>query len=198
MPSSKAPESPLVVAARELTEQLARFEAQSDELSRLNINSDKALQRARQGLEASSTHEAGLARALRAFADAMQGVQQTQQRCVEVTANTAGRIAARQAERAELQSRLAALGENARQVSAPVAELAGQGAAESGALLGSLQEVERRLEGVIAEAGELCELSRAGGWTDLERDTQGLREQLQALRNRVLLMRRKLADTAPS
>ncbi len=198
MASNKASETPLVVAARELTDQLARFESQSEELSRLNINSDKALQRARQGLEASSTHEGALARALRAFADAMQGVQQTQQRCVELTATTAGRIAARQAERGELQARLAALGENARLVSAPVADLATQGAAESGALLGSLQEVERRLEGVITEASELCELSRSGDWTDLERDTQGLREQLQALRNRVLLMRRKLADSAPS
>lgn len=197
MASTKAPESPLVVAARELTEQLARFESQSQELSRLDINSDKALTRARQGLEACSTHEAALARALRAFAEAMQGVQATQQRCVDVTATTAGRIAARQAERMELQSRLAALGERARQVSEPVTQLAG-GGAESGALIGSLQEVERRLEGVIADATALCELSRAGDWADLERDTQGLRDQLQALRNRVLLMRRKLADSAPS
>ncbi|RYZ09059.1 MAG: hypothetical protein EOO73_04640 [Myxococcales bacterium] len=197
MAPNKAPESPLVLAARELTEQLARFESQSEELSRLAINSDKALTRACHGLEACSTHEAGLARALRAFAEAMQGVQATQQRCVEVTATTAARIAARQAERMELQTRLAALGESARQVSEPVTQLAGSGA-ESGALLGSLQEVERRLEGVIAEATALSEQSRAGDWSDLERDTQGMREQLQSLRNRVLLMRRKLADSAPS
>ncbi|MDF3070126.1 MAG: hypothetical protein K0R38_5727 [Polyangiaceae bacterium] len=197
MASSKAPESPLVTAARELTEQLARFEAQSEDLSRLTINSDKALQRARQGLEACAGHEGALSRALRAFAEAMQGVQATQQRCVEVTATTAGRIAARQAERAELQSRLATLGESARQVSAPVAELAERGV-ESASLIGSLQEVERRLDGVIAEAAALWELSRAGDWADLERDTQGMRDQLQALRNRVLLMRRKLADSAPS
>lgn len=197
MASNKAPESPLVLAARELTEQLARFAAQSEELSRLTINSDKALARARQGLEACSTHEAALARALRAFAEAMQGVQLTQQRCVDVTAATAGRIAARQTERVELQSRLAALGESARLVSEPVTQLAA-GGEDPGALLGSLQEVERRLDAVIVEATTLSELSRAGDWADLERETQGSREQLQALRNRVLLMRRKLADSAPS
>ena len=197
MATNKAPESPLVSAARELTEQLARFESQSEELSRLTINSDKALSRARQGLEACSTHESALARALRAFAEAMQGVQATQQRCVEVTATTASRIAARQAERFELQTRLAALGESARQVSEPVTQLSG-GGADPVTLLGSLQEVERRLEGVISEAAALGELARAGEWADLERDTHGLREQLQALRNRVLLMRRKLADSAPS
>jgi chromosome segregation ATPase len=197
VPSAKAPDSPLVTAARELTEQLARFEAQSSELSRLAIDSDKALQRARQGLEACSAHEAALARALHAFAEAMQGVQVTQQRCVDLTATTAGRIAQRQAERVELQQRLAALGESARQVSAPFVELSRDGA-ESGALLGSLHEVERRLAAVIADAATLAELSRAGDWQDLERDTESLRQQLQALRNRVLLMLRKLADSAPS
>lgn len=196
MASHKASESPLVVAARELTEQLARFEAQSNDLSRLAIDSDKSLQRARQGLEACSTHEAALARALLAFAEAMRGVQATQQRCVDVTATTAGRIAARHAERAELQTRLATLGENARQVSAPVTELVARGA-DSGALRG-LQEVEQRLEGVLIETTALCEASRDGDWADLERDTQSLREQLQALRNRVGLMRRRLADSAPS
>jgi chromosome segregation ATPase len=196
--NTKGSESPLVAASRELTEQLARFESQSSELSRLTVNSDKALHRARQGLETCATHEAALARALRAFAEAMQGVQATQQRCVEVTAATAARIAARQEERVELQIRLATLGENARQVSAPVTDLVENGADESGALLGSLQEVERRLGGVIAEAGALCEAARAGDWTDLERDTQGLREQLQSLKNRVGLMRTKVAHTAPS
>lgn len=198
MAAPKAPESPLVVAARQLTEHLSRFEAQSEELNRLSINSDKSLARARQGLEACSTHEAALAKALRAFADAMQGVQQTQQRCVENTAEVARRIAARQSERMDLQQQLAALGESARLVSEPVADLAGRGAAEAGDLLNPLQEVERRLDGVIDNATALAEQSRAGGWTDLERDTQSLREQLQALRNRVLLMRRKLANTAPS
>lgn len=197
MPTSKAPESPLVAAARELTEQLARFEAQSSELGRLALDSDKALERARQGLEACSSHEAALARALHAFAQAMQGVQVTQQRCVDVTAAAAGRIAQRQTERAELQRRLAALGESARQVSAPFVEPSRDGA-ESGALLGSLHEVERRLSSVIADAATLSELARAGDWQDLERDTQGLRQQLQSLRNRVLLMLRKLADSAPS
>jgi homoserine acetyltransferase len=51
---------------------------------------------------------------------------------------------------------------------------------------------------VIADANGLCEAARADEWHDLERDTQSLREQLQALRNRVLLMRRKLSQIAAS
>lgn len=198
MAKSNAPESPLLSAARQLADDLTRFESISLELSRLSINSEKSLQRARQSLQACSEHEASLAQSLQAFARAMQSMQETQQRCVELTADATQRIATRLAERSQLQSRLATLGESARAVSAPVAELVERGATDSNDLLLPLQEVERRLEAVIAEGAELCELSRAGDWSDLERDTHALREQLQALRNRVMLMRRNLANTAPS
>ncbi len=198
MSTNKSPESPLLAAARQLAEDLNRFETLSSELNRLAINSEKSLQRARQGLEACSAHEGTLAQSLRTFAEAMQSMQLLQQRCMDVTAEAAQRIAARSAERGQLQERLAVLAENARAVSTPVSELAERGATESGELLLPLQEVEKRLEAVIAEASELCSLSQAGNWGDLERETQSLREQLQSLRNRVLLMRRKLANVAPS
>lgn len=198
MAKSNAPESTLLSAARRLADDLSRFESLSLELSRLSINSEKSLQRARQSLEACSEHETVLAQSLQQFAQAMQGMQETQQRCVELTGEAAQRITTRLAERTQLQTRLASLGENARAVSAPVAELVERGATESSDLLLPLQEVERRLDAVIAEAGELCELAQVGDWSDLSRDTQALRDQLQALRNRVMLMRRKLANTAPS
>ena len=198
MAKSNAPESSLLSAARRLADDLTRFESLSLELSRLSINSEKSLQRARQSLQSCSEHETVLAQSLHQFAQAMQGMQETQQRCVELTAEAAQRIAARLAERTQLQVRLGSLGESARAVSAPVAELVERGATESNDLLLPLQEVERRLDAVINEAAELCELAQAGDWSDLSRDTQTLREQLQALRNRVMLMRRKLANTAPS
>jgi len=195
---SKNTDSPLVAAARQLDSDLRRFEELSAELGRGAINSEKSLQRARQALEACSAHEGKLAGSLSIFAQAMQGVQQTQHACMDATAQAAKRIAERHAERTTLQDRLAKLGESARAVSAPVADLGELTGAASGQILEPLAEVERRLEAVIAEATVLCEVSREGDWTDLERDTQSLREQLQALRNRVLLMRRKLSSAAPS
>jgi DNA repair exonuclease SbcCD ATPase subunit len=195
---SKSTESPLIAAVSQLDADLRRFEQLSLELGRSPINSEKSLQRARQALEACSSHETKLAESLRAFAEAMQGVQKIQHACMDATAQAAKRISERHAERAQLQDRLAALGESARAVSAPVTELPESDGSPSSQMLGPLGEVERRLEAVIAEASELCELSRQGDWADLERDTQSLREQLQALRNRVLLTRRKLVSDAPS
>ena len=195
---SKKTETPLLAAAQALDDDLSRFQALSGDLTRGHINSEKSLQRARQVLEACSVHETKLAESLRAFARAMQGVQEAQHACMQATAEAAQRIAERHAARLALQERIARLGESARAVSAPVAELPEAGGNASTEILASLGEVERRLEAVIDEASAACTLAEQGDWTDLLRDTQSLREQLQSLRNRVLLMRRKLGGAAPS
>jgi chromosome segregation ATPase len=195
---SKSNESPLLAAARALADDVARFETLSLELSRMDLNSDKALQRARSGLEACSAHETKLATSLRGFAEAMQAMQDSQRRSMELTAEAAARVRKRQQERAELQQRLIELGARAREVSEPVAQLFASTGEGSPDLLAPLAEVERRLDAVIDDAAAVCELARQGDWSDMERDTQSLREQLQALRNRVLLMRRKLSNDAPS
>jgi hypothetical protein len=195
---SKVQESRLVMAARQLTDELERFEALSAELGRVAINSDKALHRARQGLEACAEHEAKLAESLRGFAQAMQDTQAAQVRCMELASAAAARVQQRQEQRAELQRRVAVLGQNAREVSAPVASLPENPEGASSDTLGALQEVERRLDAVIAEASEVCDTAQRDDWNDLQRDTQALQQQLQALRNKVLLLRRKLAQTAAS
>ena len=195
---SKATESPLVAAARLLADDLSRFEALSTEVGRQAINSEKSLQRARQGLLACAEHESKLAESLRSFALAMQSVQTTQHRCMDLTAAAAQRIQERQQQRADLQERLVLLGEKAREVSTPVAALPEASDALSGDMLDPLQEVERRLDAIIAEAAEVCALAQRDDWGDVERDTRSLEQQLQAVRNRVLLFRRKLSETAPS
>lgn len=195
---SKSTESPLLIAARALSDDLQHFEQLSAELGRLVINSEKTLQRARKGLQECSEHEAKLAESLRGFAGAMQAMQAMQQRCMEQTALATERVRQRQEERAQLQQRLHSLGDNARDVSAPVAALAEGSEGAANDALGPLQEVARRLELVIAEATEVTELARQGEWADLERDTHSLEQQLQAARNRVLIGLRRLAQDAPS
>jgi hypothetical protein len=195
---SKVQESPLVIAARQLALELERFETLSAELGRMAINSDKSLQRARHGLEACAEHEDKLALSLQGFAQALQQTQAAELRCIEAARAAAGRVQERQTQRADLRRRLAELGENARQVSAPVASLPEGSAGMSSDMLGPLQEVERRLDAVIAEAGEVYDTAQRDDWNDLQRDTQALQHQLQALRNKILLLRRKLAQTAAS
>jgi hypothetical protein len=128
----------------------------------------------------------------------MQSVQTTQHRCMDLTATAAQQIQARQEQRAKLEERLARLGERAREVSAPVAALSESSESPSAAMLGSLEEVERRLDAVIQDAADVCALARQDDWADVERDTRALEQQLHALRNRVLLFRRKLSKEAPS
>ncbi|HKY35161.1 MAG TPA: hypothetical protein VJN18_04410 [Polyangiaceae bacterium] len=192
---NKKVESPLLIAAKALSDDLSRFEALSTELGHLSINSQKSLQRAGQSLEACSVHEAKLAESLGAFAQAMQHLHLTQQRCMEQAAAAAEHVRKRQLERAGLEERLALLGQKAREISLPMPE---PSTALSSELLGPLEQLEQRLSELVSEVGEVCELAQNQDWQDLTRETQSLREQLQALRNRVLLSRRKLAQNKPS
>lgn len=195
---SKPNESPLLAAARALSDDLEHFEKLSLELSRLVINSDKSLQRARRGLLECSEHEAKLAESLRGFAAAMQGVQTSQQRCLQQTATATERVQKRQEQRAQLQERLLRLSQKASEVTAPADSLPDAPGSEAADLLAPLHEIVRRLELVIAEAGEVSELARADDWADVERDTRSLEQQLLATKNRIQLSLRKVAQEAPS
>jgi len=194
---SKTTDTPLLAAARALADDVTRFETLSVELARLPLNSEKSLQRARQALQACSEHETKLASSLRGFAEAMQALQESQRQSMDRTAEAAQRVQKRQEQRSELERRVAQLGSQARDVSQPVSSLV-EAPGGSPDVLAPLAEVGRRLDAVIDDAGSVYELARQGEWSDLERETQSLREQLQALRNRVLLMRRKLSSEAAS
>ena len=185
-------------AAERLEQELARFEELVAELGR-PLNSDKSLQRARQALESCSRSEARLAEHLHGFANAMQTLQARQQRCMELVRAGADHIQARHVERTALLERVAALGTSAREVSEPLTAI-GEDAwsNESPELLASVREVSTRLETVIAEADRVAEAAQAADWTDIARDAHALKQQLQAVRNRVLLGQRKLAARAPS
>jgi hypothetical protein len=195
---TKSTESPLLAATRALSDDLERFEKLSGELSRLVINSDKALQRAARGLLECSEHETKLAESLRGFAQAMQAMQASQQRCMEQTTLATERVRQRQQQRAQLQERLLLLSQNAGDISNLAGALPESSTDASADLLSRLQAVAERLELVIAEAGEVCQLAHDEDWTDVERDTQSLKQQLLAAKNRVRLSLSKLAENAPS
>jgi predicted nuclease with TOPRIM domain len=116
---------------------------------------------------------------------------------MELAAEAAARIQQRHEQRVALFERVAALGSRAKEVSAPIAELA-EGSSLSNEMLSSIQEVARRLDTVIEEAGQVANLAKEDDWTDIARDAEGLQQQLQAVKNRVLMSQRKLASQAPS
>lgn len=197
-PMDKKNAQPLTDAATHIEEQLSHFERLLAELAR-PISTEKALHRARVALEECSTCEEKLAGHLTEFAQAIQSIQERQQRCMELLNERANQVQARHVDRSTLIERMAQLGQRTSEVSKPIASL-GDSAWEAVTpdLLASVGEVSTRLESAIDEAGQILSTARDADWTDLARDADSLRQQLQSVRNQLLLGQRKLASRAPS
>jgi len=194
----KKPDAALSKAASDLEAELARLEDTLDEL-KSPITSEKALLRAGQRLEQCSACEERLAGLLQNFAQAMIGMQERQQRCMEILAERADGVQARHADRNQLIERINQLGQRASQISSPIASLDESAwASPTSELLSSLAELNSRLESVIEEAGEVAASARQSDWNDVARDADTLKQQLQSARSRLLLGQRQLASRAPS
>jgi exonuclease VII small subunit len=197
--NKKSPDS-LATAVVAFEAELRHFEETVAELNRVSVNSDKTLHRAKNALEACSESEQRLACLLRDFVTAMQAAQAKQQLCMDAALQGARRIQARNEARNALLERVAQLGERAREVNEPIAALMVEGGAPTGAaeLLASLQEVGTRMDSVIADCTAVAASAREDEWTDIARDADTLKQQLQAARNKVLVTQRNVASRAPS
>lgn len=197
--STKTTIGPLTAAAAALEDELRRYEETSAELTQAALTSEKTLQRARKVLEECASHQERLAKLLPELAEAMQTLQEKQQACMEATARGTTRIKERFEVRSLLLQRVAALGQRAQDVSGPVAALVGAPEERTAAeLLQTLEDVAARTEAVIAEAASVQEAAEGAGWQDIARDTDALRQQLMAARNKLLVAQRSVAARAPS
>jgi chromosome segregation ATPase len=195
---NKKIDSPLTEAANSIEQELSQFEKLLQELSR-PITTEKALQRAGVSLEECTSSEERLASHLTAFGEAIQGIQARQQRCMEVLNERAAQVHSRHLDRAALVERMASLGKSTSEIIQPIASLEEAAwTAVTPELLASVGEVSARLEEAIADAGDIASAARASDWSDLARDADALKQQLQSVRNQVLLGQRKLASRAPS
>lgn len=195
---NKNSETPLTDASGQIEEELSRLEKLLHELSR-PVSTDKALQRARISLEECSSSEERLASHLTVFAQAIQGIQARQQQCMETLSERVSQIQERHSDRSVLVERMALLGARTGEISKPFAALQDTAWTEvTPELLASVGEVSARLEDAIGEAGQISSSARESDWSDLARDADALKQQLQAVRNQVLIGQRKLASQAPS
>lgn len=195
---NKKSETPLSDAAGQIEEELSSLEKLLHELSR-PISTDKALQRARLSLEGCSSSEERLAGHLTAFAQAIQDIQTRQQQCMEALGERVKQVQERHADRSALVERMATLGVRTSEISKPMVALQESAWSEvTPELLASVGEVSARLEDAIGEAGQISSSARESDWADLARDADALKQQLQAVRNQVLIGQRKLASQAPS
>jgi hypothetical protein len=191
---------PLSLAAAALEAELGRYEQLVRDLGGTTITSDKTLQRARRSLEDCGSLEQSLSAALQGFAQAMQATQDRQQSCMEATVAAARRVEARFHARGALLERMKVLGERAREINEPVVAAINAGADGGAAepLLSTLQTASDLTASIISDAEALQRAAKDDDWVDIERDTDALKQQLQAARNKILAAQRQVASRSPS
>jgi chromosome segregation ATPase len=200
MAASKRADGPLVRAASALETDLARYEEQIAEATRLVIASEKGLMHSKTILEACAETERKMRDHLQALASAMHELQMRQQTCVEETVATAKRIEERIHDRAALLERFGALGARAREVDEPVKvvmQRRAEGAKES-ELASALGEVIARTDSVLEDADAVAKDAQGRGWEDIAREATSLKQQLQSARNKVMQAQKDMASRQPS
>lgn len=198
MTTKKENADPLTAAASALDAELARFEQTVRDLAATTITTEKGLQRARRRLEECGGHEETLSAALQGFAAAMQTTQARQHKCMEGTLEAAKRIEERFTSRAALLERMRDLGDRAKTINEPVASAMGSDPSAPDALLTTLKAVSDLTADIISEADALQKAAKDSEWHDIERDTDALKQQLQAARNKIVAAQRNVAERAPS
>ena len=106
---------------------------------------------------------------------------------------------ARFVDRNALVTRINQLGQQARAVSEPITSIDESAwTSPTPELMSSIAEMSSRLEAVIEEAAAVATSAKESDWTDVARDADALRQQLTAMRGKLILGQRKLASRAPS
>jgi chromosome segregation ATPase len=187
-------DSPMATAAAAFEDELRRLAALTADLVRTPLSSDKALLRAKKALTESSESQARLATRLQEVVAAIDGARLKQEACLKQLVEAAERVQGRAREFSVLVERFAALGQRAREVNDPVRAVVArkeEGAPVSEVLAG-LREVLDRTETLVAEADALAKDARESDWPDVARETDSLKQQMQAARNRLLQAERSV------
>lgn len=199
-PRSKKTESALVTSATALESGLEKWEELVAEAKRLHVSSDKTLHRAKTLLEECAACERELAGQLHAFVSAMQEVQARQQTCMGETLEVAQRMQDRIGDRNALLERFAALGTLAGEINEPVG-IVMDGIARNvpaAELLVPLGVVAEKTEAIVADADSVAKEARDKDWLDIAKEADALKQQVQSVKNKVMLAHRSVASRAPS
>jgi hypothetical protein len=156
--------------------------------------------RATRALSDSATYHERIEERLRALVAAIDAVRSRQQESVEALVTVAHTVEQRARSRDALRQRFAELGATATQTNTLTLEFAtrrGEGAA-SLELLELLTSLDARMGAVVAEAQAIAEGASSEGWPEIARQADGIRQQMVAAKNKVVLAQRSLAGSAPS
>jgi hypothetical protein len=184
--------SPFARAALALDAELADFESLAAAAHRQPLTSKKAIERAAHTANEAAQCQQRILDLTRAFIEALNT---TRARNEQTAANFAQRreaLQARTLELNELLERFVRLGDEAKEISTFVAATTED---SRGSTLPMLAQVDERLDRVIAEGQALLVTANASGFTDLGREIESVRQQMQAVRHKVNQLQQRIAST---
>lgn len=169
----------LGAAAAALEAELRRFEQVADLATRLELKSQKNLERAARAAQDAAEAQARVAERVRALVEEIGRARQRQERQAAQLEERACQIQSRRELLEALLARFADLGNEAAEVNA----LLQQG--------GRVDEAEQRLERVASTAEELLRDAERDGFDDAVRLAESVHKQSLSARNKLKLLREK-------
>jgi len=164
------------------------------------MRTEKGLSRAARLLTDSVEYRARIEEKLRALVGEIEAARTQQQQSIQALLEVAHELDERSKERDTLLARFGALGATAARVSGLAVKLGdrrNEGAGEQ-ELLERLGDIRGQMERVAAEARALAETAEAGGWTEIARQADALRQEVLSTQNKLAMAQRSLAARAPS
>jgi chromosome segregation ATPase len=184
------------ITAVALDQELQRFQQLVDLLKRTPLESRKQLERASKAVAEATESHARIAQRMGELAATLQDVRDRNEQCVQELNQHKRALGERMNEVGALLTRVQALGEAANAISQAVQAL-GEEAKEEGTsaqVLGELSVLMDRMDGIVAEAQSLAATAREARMGELAGEIESLRQQIVAARNKMNLMRERLAQ----
>ena len=182
------------MAAEELDAGFRRFEQLSESVQKVPLNSQKNLSRASEMLAEIAEVGKGLQQQLGSVVAAISKFREKQEGQSDRIQKQAELIQERSRVLQALMEEYRGLGEGARELNGQLQKLNGAAGnvGDSTPLLAKLQEVEPSLERLVQSASTLVERAHGQGFGDIAHQADSLRQQLQAVRNKLNLLRRSV------
>lgn len=201
--TSKKDPSPLLAAAEAFDSELERFGHLAEGARKGALGSQKALERAAETLKEIADCEEQMQARARALMAALGTAREQQEAQAALVSERAEEVRQRTAVYGELLRQFQALGQDAvelngmgQRLSAKKRDAGATGAdmARDPELAAGLHELSERMAGVAGRAQDLVTAARTADFEDVSRQTDSLRQQLLAARNKVVLLHGSLAS----
>ncbi len=195
-------QSQLGQAAAALESELQKFEQLAHLARKIDLNSERNLQKAAQATQEAAESQQRVADQVRRLVQAISAARDRQQAVAEAIQERAGELQQRRAEFDEVLQEFGNLGNEASQINALVGQVSlpkAPGVPEPNALgevVAKLQEIQSRMGQIVERAQGLADRALQKDMVDIAQQAESLQKQVHASRNKVNLLLEKLSARA--